>query len=46
MLGGGGGCMVQDPSHVKQLSPINVCKIGLKGLSYEMDLAFDYMFGF
>ncbi len=23
--------MVQEPSHVKQLSPIHVCKIGLKG---------------
>ncbi len=22
-------CMVQEPSHVKQLSPIHVCKIGL-----------------
>jgi hypothetical protein len=22
--------MVQEPSHVKQLSPIHVCKIGLK----------------
>ncbi len=22
-------CMVVDPSHVKQLSPIHVCKIGL-----------------
>jgi hypothetical protein len=23
-------CMVQEPSHVKQLSPIHVCKIGLR----------------
>jgi hypothetical protein len=27
--------MVQKPSHVKQLSPIHVCKIGLKLLSTE-----------
>jgi hypothetical protein len=23
-------CLVQEPSHVKQLSPIHVCKIGLR----------------
>jgi hypothetical protein len=31
--------MVEEPSHVKQLSPNHVCKIGLKGPTVEIFVA-------
>jgi hypothetical protein len=32
--------MVEEPSHVKQLSPNHGCKIGLKGVSHEVFVLF------